>query len=250
MSFTERSDTMQCQNHIDKETINTCSYCGKPFCKECLIDLNGKKYCKEHILYAFTEAKQLNLDTCDIDYNNGSHIKENAPMPIKLKSPDTFPDELQRYTIIYILIAILFTILLTKEIHIILAIFIGPSVAFIIANFVIIFKTATLKTIKYYLPGDFSKDEIVRLITFPLAQLTMTVENLSDRIRVKHNGINYDVYLNSENNTFTVWVNNTLLSATLLGRIYVDVYLKVIFSMPIIIYTIQSKIEKRISLDI
>ena len=39
---------MYCKNHPEKEAVGICVYCGAPFCSDCLVDVNGKKYCKEH----------------------------------------------------------------------------------------------------------------------------------------------------------------------------------------------------------
>lgn len=40
---------MNCYNHIDREANGACVYCGKFYCEECLVNLNGKNYCKAHI---------------------------------------------------------------------------------------------------------------------------------------------------------------------------------------------------------
>lgn len=38
---------MKCYNHKDKVTKKTCVGCGRPFCDECLLNVNDKKYCEE-----------------------------------------------------------------------------------------------------------------------------------------------------------------------------------------------------------
>jgi hypothetical protein len=35
-----------------------CAYCGKPFCKECLVEVKGRMYCKEDLGNVLDEAKQ------------------------------------------------------------------------------------------------------------------------------------------------------------------------------------------------
>ena len=35
-----------------------CTYCGKPFCKECLVDVKGKMYCKADLGNVLDEAKE------------------------------------------------------------------------------------------------------------------------------------------------------------------------------------------------
>lgn len=49
---------MQCYNHSEKEAAGACVYCGKLFCADCLIDVNGKYYCKADIGNVVNEAKQ------------------------------------------------------------------------------------------------------------------------------------------------------------------------------------------------
>ena len=35
-----------------------CAYCGKPFCKDCLVEVKGRMYCKEDLGNVIDEAKQ------------------------------------------------------------------------------------------------------------------------------------------------------------------------------------------------
>jgi len=49
---------MQCVNHIQTEAAGTCCYCGKPFCKECLAEIHGKYYCRDHAAYAFGNGQR------------------------------------------------------------------------------------------------------------------------------------------------------------------------------------------------
>lgn len=37
---------MECKNHKDKKSTNTCNICGQWFCEECVIEINGRLYCK------------------------------------------------------------------------------------------------------------------------------------------------------------------------------------------------------------
>lgn len=265
---------MQCPIHNNREAIGACVKFEDFFCKNCLV----RNYCKEYAIALINQTKSQNnsISTKSNKFNNsdcntsnkfnnkidnsyvndfqnsneGHQQKENNSTTIKLDSPDNFPNELRKYNIMYIITVILFAIFLGKYITVLFAALLGLTVAFIVVNFIINFKVGTLRTTKYYLPGNFSKDEIVALITQPLTSLNMNVENLSDSIRVKHNGMHYNIYLNSEDSTFTAWVNRPLLSSALLGRSYIYIYLKAIFSMPLIIYTIQSEIEKTLNLDI
>jgi len=44
---------MHCTNHIQTEAVGFCCYCGKPFCRDCLAEIHGRYYCREHASYAF-----------------------------------------------------------------------------------------------------------------------------------------------------------------------------------------------------
>lgn len=48
---------MNCKNHENVEAVGMCAYCGKPFCKECLVEVKGKMYCKEDLDKVFDENK-------------------------------------------------------------------------------------------------------------------------------------------------------------------------------------------------
>ncbi len=49
---------MNCTNHPDREASGMCTYCGKPFCSECLVEVKGKMYCKADLANVLDEAKQ------------------------------------------------------------------------------------------------------------------------------------------------------------------------------------------------
>ena len=48
---------MNCTNHPEIEAVGMCAYCGKPFCKDCLIEVKGRLYCKADIGNVIDEAK-------------------------------------------------------------------------------------------------------------------------------------------------------------------------------------------------
>lgn len=48
---------MYCANHPEKEAFGVCIYCGKTFCRECLITLKGERYCKKDM--KIVEEKKL-----------------------------------------------------------------------------------------------------------------------------------------------------------------------------------------------
>jgi len=35
----------QCKNHSDLAAVDRCAGCAEPFCANCLVEINGKKYC-------------------------------------------------------------------------------------------------------------------------------------------------------------------------------------------------------------
>ena len=49
---------MNCTNHPEVEAQGICTYCGKPFCKDCLVEVKGRMYCKEDLGNVLDEAKQ------------------------------------------------------------------------------------------------------------------------------------------------------------------------------------------------
>ena len=48
---------MNCTNHPEVEAVGMCAYCGKPFCKECLVEVKGRLYCKADLEKVLDEAK-------------------------------------------------------------------------------------------------------------------------------------------------------------------------------------------------
>lgn len=48
---------MNCFNHPEKDAQAACVYCGKLFCQDCLIEVNGKMYCKADIGNVIKDAK-------------------------------------------------------------------------------------------------------------------------------------------------------------------------------------------------
>ncbi len=61
---------MNCTKHQDVEAQGMCVYCGKPFCKDCLIEVKGKFYCKDDIGNVIEEAKKSSAGTPTINITN------------------------------------------------------------------------------------------------------------------------------------------------------------------------------------
>ena len=66
---------MKCTNHPEREADGMCAYCGKPFCKECLVEVKGRMYCKGDLGNVLDEAKQQGVGaapTINISNSNDS----------------------------------------------------------------------------------------------------------------------------------------------------------------------------------
>lgn len=80
---------MNCTNHIEKEVAGTCVYCGKFFCSDCLVEVEGKNYCKLCVGKAFSEQKAAGQSGPTISINNVSNATAtagNLGMMVSMKS--------------------------------------------------------------------------------------------------------------------------------------------------------------------
>lgn len=88
---------MNCSNHPEVEAAGVCAYCGKPFCKECLVEVKGRMYCKEDLGNVLDEAKQtaaaatpvINITNSNESTNTNTNNNVNGAMmfgPRKKKS--------------------------------------------------------------------------------------------------------------------------------------------------------------------
>ena len=79
---------MKCANHPEVEAQGMCAYCGKPFCKDCLVEVKGRMYCKEDLGNVLDEAKQssagavptINITNSNDSVNTNSNTNVNANM--------------------------------------------------------------------------------------------------------------------------------------------------------------------------
>ena len=77
---------MKCTNHPEREADGMCAYCGKPFCKECLVEVKGRMYCKEDLGNVLDEAKQqasnatptINITNSNDSVNTNANTNVNA----------------------------------------------------------------------------------------------------------------------------------------------------------------------------
>ena len=63
---------MKCTNHPEIEAEGMCTYCGKPFCKDCLVEVKGKMYCKADLGNVLDEAQKSNAGTPTINITNSN----------------------------------------------------------------------------------------------------------------------------------------------------------------------------------
>ena len=83
---------MNCVKHIDKEASGVCVYCGKFFCEECLVEVEGKNYCKSCVGKAFAEQKEMSKSPQTININNVSNSNSNPNInTIANANTNTFP---------------------------------------------------------------------------------------------------------------------------------------------------------------
>ncbi len=63
---------MNCTNHPEVEAQGMCAYCGKPFCKDCLVEVKGRMYCKGDLGNVLDEAKQSSNGQPTINITNSN----------------------------------------------------------------------------------------------------------------------------------------------------------------------------------
>ncbi len=63
---------MKCTNHPEIDAQGMCAYCGKPFCKDCLVEVKGRMYCKDDLGNVLDEAKQSSSGQPTINITNSN----------------------------------------------------------------------------------------------------------------------------------------------------------------------------------
>lgn len=86
---------LKCYNHPDNDAQGACVYCGKLFCKECLVEANGKMYCKSDIGNVINEAKEQaasaraaaipTININNMNTNQNTNTINSAAYPYKSK---------------------------------------------------------------------------------------------------------------------------------------------------------------------
>ena len=49
---------MKCFNHPNVDAVMNCAYSNKPYCKDCLVEIEGKMYGKENLNYVMKELNE------------------------------------------------------------------------------------------------------------------------------------------------------------------------------------------------
>lgn len=178
---------------------------------------------------------------------NTNTFKNDSFTPLNLSSPVNFPDELKKFTPIYFIMGIIIAIVCGKDLSYPFSFILGAGGGFVIVNIISTFKVGSLRNKLFVLEKNLTKEELANLITFPLTRLNMNVEILSDGVRVIHNNIEYDIFLYPDEKAFRIWPQKSILSRFLAGRVYINLYKKAIFTMPIIAYSIQTEIKKSLN---
>ncbi len=76
---------MNCTNHPEVEAQGMCAYCGKPFCKDCLVEVKGRMYCKDDLGNVLDEAKNtassqptINITNTNDSVNTNTNTNVNS----------------------------------------------------------------------------------------------------------------------------------------------------------------------------
>ena len=64
---------MKCFNHPEVEAVMNCAYSNKPYCKDCLVEIEGKMYGKENINYVL---KSLNNNNSNSSSESGGFFSK------------------------------------------------------------------------------------------------------------------------------------------------------------------------------
>lgn len=72
---------MKCCNHPEADIVGACVYCGKLFCQECLVEVNGKMYCKKDVSNLINETKEQAAAINQNVANQNAYQREVAPTP-------------------------------------------------------------------------------------------------------------------------------------------------------------------------
>lgn len=61
---------MNCNVHTAEVACGACSYCGKFFCGDCLIEIDSRSYCRNDVEHAFAEAQKKGVSSQPMVFMN------------------------------------------------------------------------------------------------------------------------------------------------------------------------------------
>lgn len=98
---------MQCTNHNQREAAGFCIHCGKAFCSDCLVEIQGRQYCKEHMTNAinsenanndyYPQKKQEIIDNNIYPQRQNVQTNNNAYSTIPSPPPQTMNTQYNSY---------------------------------------------------------------------------------------------------------------------------------------------------------
>lgn len=68
---------MNCAIHPETEASGSCTFCGKLFCQDCLVEVDGKMVCRDDVTRMYQEAKTTQATATPINVNV-SNVNTNA----------------------------------------------------------------------------------------------------------------------------------------------------------------------------
>ncbi|MDR2903565.1 MAG: TM2 domain-containing protein [Clostridiales bacterium] len=69
---------VNCSQHPQKEARGACVYCGNFFCEDCLVEIDDKFYCKEHVKMLVDKKRQSERGRRPGEYRNTPELYHNA----------------------------------------------------------------------------------------------------------------------------------------------------------------------------
>jgi len=71
---------MQCVIHSQVAAFGVCTYCGKPFCHECLVELNGRMYCKNDVANIVNQTQSPQPSNAPAIHITNANTSQNTNM--------------------------------------------------------------------------------------------------------------------------------------------------------------------------
>lgn len=131
----------------------------------------------------FNKLKKHSLNSkskFDIYYSNELRNRKR----LNLSSPSPFRNGLKKFNILYVILSVIFAISFNKDVNLLVSILMALCASFLIINIIAAFKVDKLRSIEFNLSSSISKEQLIAIITLPLTQLNMKIENLSHYIRL------------------------------------------------------------------